>query len=393
MTYRVAIIGTGADPDERDRDGYAMAYRHAPGYERLGECELVACADIVPENAEAFAENFGLDQVYTDHETLLEEVDVDIASVCVPPSVHAEIVVDCAEMGDLEAIHCEKPMATQWGDCKAMVAACERNDVQLTIDHQRRLSEPVRAAKRLLDDGKIGDLERLEWSEVNLFDAGTHLFDLCELFTDEATPEWALAGVEPDPENRWFGALNERRAVAHWEYSDGTQGFASTAEGGETLVDAYLRLVGTDGCIEIQPDSGPPLRVRTTGKWESVDTNGESVYTTGPTRMQAVTDKITSILPGVSVDRDQINHYERAIEHVVDSLQAGTEPAISGQRALRGTELVFACWESARRQRRISLPLRITDNPLEALCAEHDGSVSGTTAESEASVQTKPKTQ
>ena len=45
MTHRVAIIGTGPDPETRDRDGYAMAYRHAAGYQRLDSCSLVACAD------------------------------------------------------------------------------------------------------------------------------------------------------------------------------------------------------------------------------------------------------------------------------------------------------------------------------------------------------------
>ena len=93
MAYTVAIIGTGADPDQRDRDGYAMAYRHGPGYQRLDKCNLAACADIVPENASAFAENFDLETVYTDHKTLLRKESLDIVSVCVPPDIHAEIVV------------------------------------------------------------------------------------------------------------------------------------------------------------------------------------------------------------------------------------------------------------------------------------------------------------
>jgi len=372
MVYEVAIIGTGADPQQRDRDGYAMAYRHAPGYQRLADCELVACADIVPENAEAFAENFDLDAVYTDHETLLAEQSLDIVSVCVPPTVHAEVVTDCAEMGDLAAVHCEKPMATTWGDCTAMVAACDANDVQITIDHQRRFAKPVTEAKRLLDDGKIGDLRRLEWSEVNLFDAGTHLFDLCTYFTDGETPEWALAGIDPDPDNRWFGARNEVQAVAQWGYADGTQGVASTAEGDrQTVVDAYLRLVGEDGVIEIQPDDGPPLRVRTDGGWQSVGTDGESVYGPGQTTLQIAKNKLASAVPGLSADTDiGPSHYERAIEHLVASLREGTEPRISGRRALQGTELIYACWESARRGERVALPLEIEDNPLEAICTE-----------------------
>jgi len=368
MTYRVAVVGTGADPEERSREGYAVAYRHAGGYRRLESCRLVACADIVPENAEAFADRFDVDGVYEDHETMLEAAEPDIVSVCVPPAAHADLVVDCAEAPSVEAVHCEKPMATTWGDCRRMVEACEAADVQFTVDHQRRFAEPVRRAKALLDGGEIGDLRRLEWSEVNLFDAGTHCFDLCDFFTDGERVEWVLAGVDCARENRWFGALNETRALSQWQYADGTLGFASTAEEGETLVDAYVRLVGTDGEIEIQPDDGPPLRVRTNGGWRAVDTDNENVYGPGSSLLEAAGRKLASVLP-VDGDRFAVppTHYERAIEHLVGTLEAGEEPLISGRRVLRGTELAFASWESSRRRGRVHLPLDVDDNPLEAM--------------------------
>ena len=367
MTYSVAIIGTGATPENRGRDGYAMAYRHAGGYRRLDSCSLVACADIVRENAEAFAEKYGLDAVYEDHEEMLEEAEPDIVSVCVPPAVHADLVVDCAEAPSVDAVHCEKPMATTWGDCRRMVDVCDREGVQLTIDHQRRFAEPVQRAKSMLSDGAIGDLRRLEWSEVNLFDAGTHLFDLCDFFTDGERAEWVLAGVDCARENRWFGALNETRAIAQWRYADGTLGFASTAEEGPTLVDAYLRLVGSEGVIEIQSDDGPPLRIRTDGGWNEIDTD-ENVYGPHSGIVRSIAGKISSTVPKLPDPfTDPPTHYEKAIEHAVESLSSGEEPLISGRRVLRGTELTFGCWESVRRRGRVHLPLEIDDNPLEEL--------------------------
>jgi predicted dehydrogenase len=377
MTYRVAIIGTGPDPEEQDRDGYAMAYRHAAGYQRLDSCSLVACADIVPENAQAFADHHELTAVYEDHETMLEDVEPDIVSVCVPPGVHAELVVDSAETPSVEAVHCEKPMATRWDDCQRMVATCDEEDVQLTIDHQRRLSEPVQRAKKLLNDGEIGDLKRLEWSEVNLFDAGSHLFDLCDFFVDGARAEWVLAGIECSHENRWFGALNETRAIARWRYADGTTGFASTAEDGDTVVDAYPRIAGEDGVIEIQPEDGPPLRIRTDGGWEAIDTDA-TVHGPRSGLIRLGLEKVTSRVPLLPSSSLPPNHYEQAIEHLVSSLENGTEPVFSGRRALRGTALVFASWESARQRGRVHLPLEIDGNPLEEMYEA--GQLGGTVA-------------
>jgi UDP-N-acetylglucosamine 3-dehydrogenase len=49
---------------------------------------------------------------------------------------------------------------------------------------------------------------------------------------------------------------------------------------------------------------------------------------------------------------------------LVDALKTGREPELSGRRALRTTEVIFATYESSRRRARIDLPLQIDDSPL-----------------------------
>lgn len=56
--FRVGFIGTGRKPERPSGKGYAMAYAHADAYKLLPDCELVACADIVEENARAFAQTY-----------------------------------------------------------------------------------------------------------------------------------------------------------------------------------------------------------------------------------------------------------------------------------------------------------------------------------------------
>ncbi|MWG35824.1 Gfo/Idh/MocA family protein [Halomarina oriensis] len=369
MGYRVAIIGTGADPNKKDRTGYAMAYRHAPGYLRLDDCDLVACADIVPENARAFADHHDIAQtsVYEDYQEMLEEEDLDVVSVCVPAAYHADIVVGAAESGELQAIHCEKPMATTWADCKRMVETCERHNVQLTIDNQRRFGSPFRKAKELLDDGTVGDLVRVEWSEDNLFDAGVHTFDLCRYYTDDADVDWVLAGIDFSEENVWFGTHNENHGFSQWRYENGVYGLAATGDGMD-MVGAYFRLVGESGVIEIGVDDGPALRYRRDGgKWKTVKTD-DSIHGPAYSLPRAGARKVVQKLPVLS-DRtfDKTTFYERAIEEVVTALDEEREPEISGRNALAGTELVYASWESSRRRGRVNLPIDIDDNPLDEM--------------------------
>lgn len=367
MTLTIGVVGTGATPDDPSRDGYAMAYRHARGYRALDGCEIVACADVVRENAERFAEAFDVDGVYEDYQKMVQAHGPDVVSVCVPPDVHAEIVIDLARLG-VRAIHCEKPMATTWADCREMTRACTERDVQLTFNHQMRFGEPFARAKELLDADSIGSLQRVEFAEENLYDNGTHLFDLCGYYTDYADVEWVLAQIDYRDENRWFGAHNENQAIAQWKYADGTFGFASTGRGAD-FVRCYLRLVGTAGAIEIR-DEKRPLHVKDgpSAPWRAVDTSADHIYGPRDGLARAGIRKALDVLPLVSTDWVRQDRYTaRAIAEITDALRNGRESGLSARYALQTTELIFASWESARRHGRVDLPLDISDNPLEAM--------------------------
>jgi predicted dehydrogenase len=256
-------------------------------------------------------------------------------------------------------------MATTWADCREMVEVCEERGIQLSFNHQKRFGGPVREAKRLLDDGAIGELERLEFSEEHLYDTGTHLFDICSFMTDEEPVEWVMGQVDYREENVWFGAHNENHGLTTWAYADGTRGLAMTGEGSD-YVDCYLRLRGSDGCIEVGPTDGPPLRLRTGGGWQAVGTNREGIHSTSPSRLQRVRNMVRERLPFVTTESGPSGDYTaRAVAEVVAALDEGRPCEIGGRSALRSTELIFASWESARRRARIDLPLDIDDNPLE----------------------------
>ena len=55
---------------------------------------------------------------------------------------------------------------------------------------------------------------------------------------------------------------------------------------------------------------------------------------------------------------------DRAIADVVAALDEGREPELCARRALQTTEVIFATYESSRRQGRLDLPLILEDCPL-----------------------------
>ena len=340
---RVSVIGTG-DPSARDETGYAMAYDHARGYAATPGCRIVACADIIAANARAFAQEFGIsaDGIFTDAKEMLETVNPDVLSICTPIRTHAELVIGAARTGDsLAAIHCEKPMAWTWGEARAMASVAAEEGVQLTFNHQRRFATPVQQAHRLIESDAIGELQRIEMGPPNLFDYGTHSIDLANAFTGDVDTRWVLANVDCRAPARWFDIHTENHALAMWETTTGVYCLASSGDGAEA-VGCHHRLIGTDGVIELGVD-GTPLRLR--GRedraWQTVDTGGDTMH--GP------------------------GYVERAIGDIVDSVRTGRRSTLDATNALRTTEIIFAAYESARRQGRADLPLTIEDNPLDTL--------------------------
>ena len=219
MTFAVAIIGTGPDPENPSVEGFAMGYRHAESFGNNDDCEVVACADIVPENAKAFGRTFDLpdEHVFQDYLAMLNAVEPDIVTVAVPPHVHGEVVVDCAESGKVSAIHCEKPMAHTWGAAKRMARECWRRDVQLTFNRQRRFGKPYREARDLVRSGEIGELRRVETAWGDFFDTGAHTIDLTGMLAGEPSPEWVIAQIDYREEDLRFSMHQENQAWALWE--------------------------------------------------------------------------------------------------------------------------------------------------------------------------------
>jgi predicted dehydrogenase len=333
---RVGIIGCGRPRRTAGATGFGMSHLHARGYGEAPAARIVALADLSPENARAFQAEHGGERIHEDYRELLRRERLDIVSVCTWPPLHAEMVIAAAEAG-VRAIHCEKPMAPTWGEAVEMVRVCEDRGVQLTFNHQRRFSAPFRQARELLRGGAIGELLRLEGACGNLFDWGTHWFDMFGFYNDETPVAWVMGQVEPRGGKTFFGVAVEGQGLSHFRYHNGVEGLLIT--GVESGWDVQTRLVGSQGVIEAGDAGETPLRVWGQGHdgWQTVALDGDRSF--GGTVARGVVD-------------------------LVDALRTGREPELSARRALRATELIFATYESSRRRGRVELPLTITDSPF-----------------------------
>ncbi len=347
--YGVAIIGCGARG--AGRTGAARAHDHWRAYAATGRCRLVALADIVPDNMAAFAEQYGDPAApparYADYREMLAQARPDIVSICTWPALHAPMVVAAAQAG-VRAIHCEKPMAPTWAEAKAMAEAVAAAGTELIFTHQRRFESQFRVARRLLQEGAIGRLERLEGGCPNLFDWGTHWFDMFHFYNGESPARWVIGQIDAGAASKVFGVPVEAQGLAWMGFANGVQGVLFT--GADRPWPEANRLVGTDGVIEVQMPVG----------------NGQQVAV----RVRAAGEADWHVPEVLPADRPgPAGSVGAATADLLSCLETGGEPELSFKKALRATELIFATYESSRLGRRVELPLAAPDASLERTMA------------------------
>jgi len=335
--FRVGMIGCGRPWKSAGASGFGMAHYHAQGYAASPDTTITALADINLENARAFQAVHGGERIYTDYHEMLAQEQLDIVSICTWPHHHAPMVIAAAEAG-VKAIHCEKPMAPSYAEALRTVAVCEAHGTQLTFNHQRRFGAPFRAARDLLRSGAIGQLQRLEGTCDNLFDWGTHWFDMFGFYNDEAAVTWVIGQVDWRDGATIFGVPVEGQAISHFAYANGVQGLLLTGLGTERKL--ANRLVGSDGVIDVTLGT---TSIRVWGK-------GDAAWRDIP------------VAPDEGESLGEV--IARGVLDLIDALKSGREAELSARRALRATELIFATYESSRRGGRIELPLEAIESPF-----------------------------
>jgi len=98
-------------------------------------------------------------------EDVLRDRSVQAVVLATPHSLHGEQAIAAAQAG--KHVFCEKPLALRLADAQAMVEACRGAGVVLAVGHNRRFWPAMRALKRIVDSGDLGELLHVEGHNSN----------------------------------------------------------------------------------------------------------------------------------------------------------------------------------------------------------------------------------
>jgi predicted dehydrogenase len=200
-------------------------------------------------NAERLAAKYGIPSSYRSYEEMLEE-DIDGVCIVTPNSSHHDLALLAAE----KHIHvmCEKPLAMDTREAKAMWEAAERNSIIHRVNFTYRENPAVLRLKELIEDGLIGNVYegRFEYSGDYglsgppgwrgthssggrggvLADLGSHLIDAVHYILGEEIEgvSASLSCLEDGRMERLSESVNKDRAADsaffHASFPSGVQG-------------------------------------------------------------------------------------------------------------------------------------------------------------------------
>jgi predicted dehydrogenase len=254
--WRIGCIGSGFIM----RDCHLVAYRQA-GF------NPVAIASRNRTTATEVANHHSIAVVHDSVERLLDDPQVEVLDIAVPPQDQPELIRQAVESGRgrLRGILAQKPLALSVRVARDLVQRCAEAGIVLAVNQNMRFDQSVRAAKDLLDRGWLGDpvLATIDmraiphwmpWAEglpsLSTFVMSIHHLDTFRYWL--GTPDRVLASTRPDPRTKFphtdginLYILEYETGVRASSWDDVWTG--PTREGAASDVGIRWRIEGTDG--------------------------------------------------------------------------------------------------------------------------------------------------
>jgi predicted dehydrogenase len=323
---------------------------HAEAAARAPGAQLVAVCDLVAERAETVAEQHGAIPL-TEVDALLDRPDIQVVSICLPTRLHLEVAEKAVAAG--KHIVVEKPLELSLERADRLLAAAKAHGVQVAAIFNRRYIPALKATKRAVEEGLLGDLLvadmyyksyrtqeyyddsgwRGTWEVEGgaaLINQGIHGVDLLRWVAGPVARVFGYA----DHLRRDIEADDTTAAVAR--YANGAFGVIQAMTSIEPRLPDRLEYHGTKGTIQLANYRIANWVVPGAESW--------------PAAVEAEEHELLRSARSL----ESAGHQAQIAEIVAD-IRAGRTPTVTGEEGRRSLEVVLAIYESARTGREIQL--------------------------------------
>jgi len=345
VTRGFGIVGTGVIAAIH-ADAIAMLSKDG-----LADARLVAVTDVAHDRATAFAAARSC-PAEPDLAALLARRDVEVVCVCVPSGLHAAIGIQVAKAGKHLVV--EKPIDVSLDAADRLIDAARAARVALTVISQHRFDPGLIELKRGLDAGALGRLV--------LGEASTKWYRTQAYYVSAAwRGTWAMdggslmnQGVHYVDLLRWcMGPLTEVTAVCSTQ--------AHQIEVEDTALALVRFASGAVGTILSSTAAFPgfPQRLEITGTEGTVTIEDGRIVRRSLISDPGPAGPAAAVAAGRRAAADpaavDVASHAAQLADLLDAVDAGREPAVTGESGRAALEIVLAVYESSRTGRPVSL--------------------------------------
>lgn len=208
----------------------------------------------------------GVPKVFDSLEAMLDDPEIEVVDVAVPPAEQPAVIRwILAHPRRVRGILAQKPLAMSYTEAAGLVEACERAGVVLQVNQNMRYDPSVRALKKLIDDGRLGEpvLATIEmraiphwmpWASggrsVSTFIMSIHHLDTFRYWLGD--PMRVLASTRPDPRTSFRHADGINLYILEYETGARASGWddvwaGPSREGAGSNIFVRWRFEGTEG--------------------------------------------------------------------------------------------------------------------------------------------------
>jgi predicted dehydrogenase len=354
--YRAAAIGhTG-------RGDYGHGLHTA--YQGLEQVEFVAVADPDEAGRLKAQSQTGAPRAYADYQEMLRVEEPDLVSVCPRwTDCHLEMVLACLEAG--AHVYCEKPMTWNLEEGDRIVAEAAARRLKVAVAHQGVYLPRVQHLKRLLAQGRIGQVQSFHahgkqdqrGGGEDMIVLGTHLFNMMRFFTGEVA--WISAHVTAGGRELEKNDIRQPTEPvgpvagdcinAYFSFKSGPVGFFDSrrdqAGGGQRY---GMEIIGSEGIISLRGGSGGELMIYPHPLFRPADQR----------QQWQPLDEVP--------DQPLAKGNQLAILDLIRAIEEDHLPLSSAADAVAALEMILGAYESQLTGGRVPFPMRQRRHPLVA---------------------------
>lgn len=253
MTYPIYIIGAGSIVNDA----------HLPAY-KLAGYKVEGIFDTSVEQARNTAERFDIPNAFEDMPSFLEALPSNaIIDVAVPGKALLGVL---KKLPNDAAVLMQKPMGEDYETAKAIIALAKEKNLLAAVNFQLRYAPFILAVRRLLEDGKLGEIYDIEinvnvytpwhtWEflfsapRVEILYHSIHYIDLVRSFI--GNPESVYAKTIRHPAMKELASVRTAMILDYGSMKRATILTNHTHVYGPGQEQSYIKLEGTKGAAKV----------------------------------------------------------------------------------------------------------------------------------------------